>query len=253
MSFAFYNPTGGFFERVHPVSKLISLIAAFVPPFFGTEPVEILPYFALLFFAALLARAGSNIVRVYKLMIILFVMSIVLWTFFYKGQTPVYRIGPLVIMKESLLYGITIGIRLNCFVLAAIIFLTCTPIEDFTYGLSKLGIPFVVSFALTLAFRLTPLFIETGQAIVIAQRARGLDIDSGGILRRIRNYVPIIVPVLASGLRRADQLSVALESRGFGKSKKRSVVSEFPVTWRDYTLMSVIFMAGALMGLYRLA
>lgn len=53
MSLAFYHPTGGFFERVHPVSKLISLAAAFVPPFFGTEPVEVLPYLALLFLAAL--------------------------------------------------------------------------------------------------------------------------------------------------------------------------------------------------------
>ena len=135
--------------------------------------------------------------------------------------------------------------------LAAIIFLTCTPIEDFTYGLSKMGIPFVASFALTLAFRLTPLFIETGQAIVMAQKARGLNLDSGGVLRRIRHYVPIIVPVLASGLRRADQLAIALESRGFGKGKKRSVISRFPLTWRDYILLSVIFLAVALMGLNR--
>lgn len=250
MSLAFYHPTGGFFERANPVSKLVSLVAAFVPPFFGKMPVEVLPYFALLFSAALLARAGANLLRVYKLMILLFVMSVVLWTFFHKGQTPLYTIGPLVIMRESLLYGTTVGIRLNCFVLAAIIFLTTTPIEDFTYGLSKLGIPFVASFALTLAFRLTPLFIETGQAIVMAQKARGLDLDSGGALRRIRHYVPIIVPVLASGLRRADQLAVALESRGFGKGKSRSVVSEFPVTWRDCVLLSVTFLAGALMGLY---
>lgn len=251
MSLAFYHPTAGFFERANPVSKLIGLAAAFVPPFFADRPVEVLPYFGLLFSAALLARAGGNLVRVYKLMILLFVMSAVLWSFFYKGQTALCTLGPLVIMKESLLYGITIGIRLNCFVLAAIIFLTSTPIEDFTYGLSKLGIPFAVSFALTLAFRLTPLFIETGQAIVMAQKARGLDLDSGGILRRIRHYVPIIVPVLASGLRRADQLAVALESRGFGKGKKRSVVSEFRVTWRDYVLLSVVFLAGALMALYR--
>lgn len=251
MSLAFYHPTGGFFEGVNPVTKLISLVAAFVPPFFGGSPLEVMPYFGLLFSAALVARAGTNLLRVYKLMVLLFAMSIVLWSFFYRGETALCVIGPLVVTEESLMYGITIGIRLNCFVLAAIIFLTSTAIEDFTYGLSRLGIPFVASFALTLAFRLTPLFIETGQAIVLAQKARGLDLDSGGVLRRIRRYVPIIVPVLASGLRRADQLAVALESRGFGKSKKRSVVSEFPVTWRDYLLLSVTFAAGALMALHR--
>ena len=248
MRLAFYHPTGGFFERANPVSKLISLVAAFVPPFFGSEPGQVLPYFALLFFTALLAQAGKNLLRVCKLMIILFVMSVVLWTFFYAGCTPLYTVGPVVIMKESVLYGTTIGIRLNCFILAAIIFLTSTPIEDFTYGLSRLGVPFVASFALTLSFRLTSLFIETGQAIVIAQKARGLDLDSGGILKRIRRYVPIIVPVLASGLRRADQLAMALEARGFGKTKSRSFVSEFPITWRDYVLVSVILLTCAVMG-----
>lgn len=247
MTLAFYYHTQSFFERTHPVSKLIALIAAFVPPFFGKTPRQILYYFILMFLAALLARAFKNLLRIYKLMIILFIMSTLLWTFFYRGQTILFTFGPIAIMKESVLYAITIGIRLNCFLLAAIIFLTCTPIEDFTYALSKLGLPFVTSFALTLAFRLTPLFVETGQTIVIAQKARGLELDSGGLLRRIRNYVPVIIPVLVSGIRRADQLAIALESKGFGKTKKRSNVSEFHTTWRDFVLILTIFISGILM------
>jgi energy-coupling factor transport system permease protein len=133
-------------------------------------------------------------------------------------------------------------------VLAAVIFLTVTPTEDFTFALSRLGVPFVMSFALTLAFRLTPLFIETGQTIAMAQKSRGLDLDTGGILKRIRNHVPIVIPVLASGLRRADQLAVALESRGFGKEKKRTLLSEFSVTWRDGIMVSTVGLVGILMG-----
>ena len=249
MSLTFYSPSGGFFERVHPVSKLICLMASFVPPFLGNEPLEVFPYFSFLLLAAFFAQAGANLRRVYKLMIILFVMSIVLWAFFYRGKSALFTVGRIVIMKESLLYGVTTGIRLNCFILSAIIFLTSTPIEDFTYGLSKLGMPFAASFALTLSFRLTPLFMETGQAIVMAQKSRGLDLDSGGIIKRIRHYVPIIVPVLVSGLRRADQLAVALESRGFGKTKKRSAISEFPITWRDYVLISITLLICILTGL----
>jgi energy-coupling factor transport system permease protein len=247
MILTFYYRTQSFFERIHPVSKLIALLAAFVPPFFGKTPRQVLYYFILLLLAALLARAGKNLFRIYKLMIILFTMSTVLWTFFYRGQTILFDLGPVAIMKESILYGITIGIRLNCFVLAAIIFLTCTPIEDFTYALSKLGLPFVTSFALTLAFRLTPLFIEAAQTIVMAQKARGLELDSGGLLRRIRNYVPIIIPVLSSGIRRADQLAIALESKGFGKTKRRSNVSDFHTTWRDFILILTICISGILM------
>ena len=242
MSLTLYYSTGGFFERVHPVSKLICLATSFVPPFLVHEPLDLFAYFSFLILAVLLARAGKNLLRVYKLMIILFVMSIVIWAFFYKGKTIFLEVGGIHIMKESLLYGITTGFRLNCFMLSAVIFLTSTPIEDFTYGLSKMGIPFSVSFALTLSFRLTPLFWETGQSIVMAQRARGLDLDSGGLFKRIRHYVPVIVPILVSGLRRADQLAVALESRGFGRNEKRSVITDFQVTWRDYVLVFIVFL-----------
>ena len=56
------------------------------------------------------------------------------------------------------------------------------------------------------------------------------------------------IPVLASGLRRADQLAVALESRGFGKEKKRTLLSKFPVTWRDGIMVSTVGLVGILMG-----
>ena len=249
MSISFYRPTGGFFERIHPVTKLLCLLGAFVPPFFSQRPAAILPFFALLILAALFAGAAPNLRRVGKLMIALFVMSVVLWTFFQPGQTPLWTLGGYTIRRESVMFGLTIGIRLNCFVLAAVIFLTCTAIEDFTYGLSRLGVPFVFGFTLSLAFRLTPLFLDTGQTIVQAQQARGLDLNSGGPVTRIRRYVPVIVPVLVSGLRRADQLAVALESKGFGSGERRTARTRHSVGWRDLALALVTMGAGALVGL----
>jgi energy-coupling factor transport system permease protein len=240
MSFAFYRPTDRLFDKVHPVTKVLTLVAAFVPPFFGNNPVEVSTYLALLLFTGLYAGAGPNMWRFRKLMTLLFLMSAGLWAFFQPGATVLFSIGPIAAKQESLLYGITVGLRLNCFVLTAVTFLTCTKIEDFTYALSRLGLPFVASFALSLAFRLTPLFMEAGSTIVMAQKARGLDLDSGGPITRTRRYVPIIVPVLVSGLRRADQLAIALESKGFGRSRRRTVLSEFSFGWRDLLLMLVI-------------
>lgn len=237
MSVAFYRPTGGFFEKAHPVTKLICLVLAFVPPFMGNQPLQILPYFVLLLCLSIFSGAAPNLRRVAGLMFILFSMSVVLWTFFQKGQTALTTIGPVVIRKESLYFGITVGIRLCCFMTASVLFLTCTRIEDFTYGLSKLGMPFAAGFALTLAFRLTPLFLESGQTIVMAQKARGLDLDTGGLFSRIRRYVPIIIPILVTGLRRSDQLAIALESKGFGAKKQRTVLAEYPLTWRDGLLL----------------
>lgn len=249
MSLAFFRPTGGFFERAHPVTKLICLVVAFLPPFFGDRPQQVLPYFLLLFALCFPAGAWPNLRRVRNLMILLLVMSVVLWTFFYPGREAPLTVGPFRFHPDSLAYGATVGLRLVSFMLAAVIFLTSTRIEDFTYGLYRLGLPFVVSFALTLAFRLTPLFMETGQAIVTAQKARGLDLSSGGLVTRIRRHVPIIVPILASSLRRADQLAIALESKGFGRAQPRTTLAEYAVTWRDVLLLAATLVLTAFLGL----
>ncbi|MFP5212562.1 MAG: energy-coupling factor transporter transmembrane component T family protein, partial [Acidobacteriota bacterium] len=213
---------------------------AFVPPFLARTPVETLLYAVLLLASALPAGAWPNLRRMATIMAILFFMSAALWAILQKGATPLATLGPFTIYRESILFGVTVGLRLNCFAMAAVIFLTATRIEDFTYGLSRLGLPFAAGFALSLAFRLTPLFVETGQTIAMAQRARGLDLDRGGLLQRIRRYVPIIVPILANGLRRSDQLAIALESKGFGHSGKRTNLSDFAVSWRDFVLVAVL-------------
>ena len=231
MSPSFFRHTGGFFEQLHPASKLIALALAFIPPFFSSSALRVLPYFALLLLTALIAGAGPHVKRMAPVMSILFIMSLVVWSLFPAG--PVHPGDGLAGVR----YGAMIGIRLNCFVLATLLFLTCTRIEDVTQGLSTLGLPFSVSFTVSLAFRLTPLFMDTARAIALAQKARGLDLESGGPWTRVRRHVPIIVPVIVSGIRRADQLAVALESKGFGHPGPRTLCATYAVTWRDATLL----------------
>lgn len=240
MTLGFYRPTGSFFERVHPSSKLICLLLAFIPPFFSRNPLQVLPYFLLLMVVAPAVGAGPNLRRSGVIMLILFFMSVILWSIFQRGETRLFGLGPVAITREGVSYGLMVGLRLNCFVLAAVIFLTSTPLEAVAYGLSRLGLPFVVSFTISLAFRLTPLFLEAGRTIATAQKARGLDLDAGGPIKRLRRYIPIIVPVIVSGLRRADQLAIALESKGFGNSCKRSTLLEYRAGWRDLTLVCVL-------------
>jgi energy-coupling factor transport system permease protein len=243
VNLGFYRPTGGFLELVHPSSKLICLLLAFVPPFFSRGPLQVLPYFLLLLTAALATGAMPNLRRIGVIMLILFVMSVILWSIFQPGENRLFALGPIAITREGISFGLMIGLRLNCFVLAAVIFLTSTPIEAVAHGLSRLGLPFVVSFTVSLAFRLTPLFLEAGRTIVMAQKSRGLDLASGGPIKRLRLYIPIIVPVIVSGLRKADQLAIALESKGFGGKGKRTMLLEYSVGWRDLVLVLVLLAA----------
>src|SRR5206468_3908909 len=80
----------------------------------------------------------------------------------------------------------------------------------------------------TLAFRLVPVFFDAALAVVQAQRCRGLELGRGGIVARLRRFVPILVPVLIGALRRADRMAMALELRGFNSGRPRTTYLRAP-------------------------
>src|SRR5206468_961941 len=84
------------------------------------------------------------------------------------------------------------------------------------------GLPYTIGFTLTLAFRLVPVFFDAALSVVQAQRCRGLEFGRGGLVARLRRFVPIIVPVLIGALRRADRMAMALELRGFNSGRPRT-------------------------------
>jgi energy-coupling factor transport system permease protein len=114
-------------------------------------------------------------------------------------------------------YGVAMALRVIACLVFGLAFLSCTRTEDFALALRNLGAPQGVSVAVSLAFRLVPTLVGTARNVIEAQRARGVDPAAGNVFRRIRNYVPLITPVLAYALRGADMTAMALESRGLGR------------------------------------
>lgn len=167
-------------------------------------------------------------------------MCPVLWSFFIKGKTILWQYRFLSISKESLLYGLGMSFRLAMMIISGMIFISCTKVEEFTWGLHKLGLPFKVSFALSLAFRLVPTFIQTAQTITQAQLARGLDLDKGGFITKTKKYIPLIIPILAYAIKKTDLLAQALESKGFGNRGPRTHYLEFKTSIIDYLVVALL-------------
>jgi len=113
-------------------------------------------------------------------------------------------------------------------------------------ALRMLGLPFVFTFTLMLSFRLTPTFISTVGTIRDAQKARGHTIDRGNVIRRAIKHIPLIVPVILHALRATDILSMALESRAFGRKANRTSILRLTHSWRDplaYTVAGLVLAA----------
>jgi energy-coupling factor transport system permease protein len=227
MSLFLYSDHASFFHRRHPSAKIIGLLLCFVAALAFSHPLYLLLLVPVLVLPGLAAGVGTGLRRVGWLMATIGLMSFILWGIFYPGPAELHLFGPFRVGRSALLYGAGMAIRLNLMLFCGLVFLASTRVEEFTTGLTTLGVPYSVSFALGLSFRLVPIFTETAEIILEAQRSRGLDTEAGGPLRRIRTYLPLLVPVFASALRRTNQLAIALESKGFSAGRVRTSLREY--------------------------
>jgi len=130
----------------------------------------------------------------------------------------------------------------------SIFFLTTSP-DHLGLALEQSRIPYEFCFAFTTAVRFVPVLAEEAQTIMDAQKARGLELEKGNFLKRIRNYIPILIPLIISAIRRSLELAEAMESRAWGAIKKRTNLYRLSIRKGDVILIS-ISIAILVMGLY---
>ena len=207
-----------FFHRLDPRTKIFTLVAFFVIILYFEDPFWIAPLSLLVLAHGLASRSMANLRSIRYLLFVLAVSSIILWNLFANGKTPLFWI----IERESLSYSVGRTLILLSLVVEGVIFLSTTRQEEFTLGLIRLGLPYRVGFAVSTAFRMIPMIVASAYAVAQAQRSRGLDLDSGNIVNRVRKYLPLLVPVFLSMIRSTNTFVMALESRGFGARKSRT-------------------------------
>jgi len=118
----------------------------------------------------------------------------------------------------------TVALTLRFVVLVesfSVFFLTTSP-DHLGLALEQTHVPYEFVFAFTTAVRFVPVLAEEAQTIMDAQKARGLELERGNFLKRIRNYVPILIPLIVSAIRRSLELAEAMESRAWGATKNRT-------------------------------
>ena len=236
---------------LHPTVKLAGMICFFIAAFVSEQPLPLLALAAGV--AALLVSSGSlpNVYRLRVLFVMIFVMTFVVWSLFYGRGEPWVTVGPVGLSGEAFLYAFGMALKLTTFLAVGTLFLSTTKVEEFAYALTRLGLPYKLGFTMTLAFRLVPAFVESSFAVVQAQRCRGFDFDKGSLLQRLRKYVPVIIPVFIGALRRADNMAMALEARGFQKTTPRTFYQRYVFTRRDaLTLVFLIAVAAFYLWLW---
>jgi len=123
-------------------------------------------------------------------------------------------------------------------------FLTTSP-DHLGLALEQSRVPYEFCFAFTTAVRFVPVLAEEAQTIMDAQKARGLELERGGFMKRVRNYIPILIPLIVSAIRRSLELAEAMESRAWGASEERTNLYVLKMKRTDYALafISVLMLA----------
>jgi energy-coupling factor transport system permease protein len=231
-----------FVHRLHPTVKVLALFVMFWSVYWVDHPLALLPLALVMAALAEITGAWPNFYRLRWLFILVILTTTVAWMVFYRRGPALINLPLIHFSRASLVFGVGRGLKLAELLATSVLFLSTTKVEEFTAGLARLGVPYRVGFAITLSFRLVPLFIDAALTVVQAQRLRGYDFDQGGPLERVRRYVPVVIPVFMGALRKANSMAMALEARGFGMSRQPTSFIEYPVEPGDIAAVCVLFM-----------
>ncbi len=150
--------------------------------------------------------------------------SVIFLTITQKG-TPI--LGELFITRQAVEFSLTIYLRLIFMLLTVSTFIRTTSLDEIQALLFKLHFPYFFVLTMGFAFRFMPTWAEEAQRIREAQMVRGLDLNTGGFLRRYwKAVVPLVMPLLVSVLRRSVMFAVALEVRATFVQPRRTLMVE---------------------------
>lgn len=166
------------------------------------------------------------------LAIFIFIMNFV-FGYLYPGaflDPPVDTFSEhLYILERALALTLRFVVLVGSF---SVFFLTTSP-DHLGLALEQSHIPYEFSFAFTTAVRFVPVLAEEAQSIMDAQKARGLELERGNFIKRVKNYIPILIPLIVSAIRRSIELAEAMESRGWGAKETRTNLYILKLTKRD--------------------
>lgn len=162
-------------------------------------------------------------------------------TYFYFGY---FQIG-----LAGILNGLVYSLRLLLFIFGAIFLSLCVSPMELLDGVLKLSGPLkrlklpVEEFSLMsmISIRFIPLLLEEGANLKKAQMARGADFE-GNLIQRVRKTFPLLIPLFISSFRKADDLALALEARGFQSGEKRSSYLILKLKKEDYLFAAIIIL-----------
>ena len=245
VTFGQYYPVRSFVHNMDPRAKIVFVIAYIVAIFLADNFFGLAAVVLFLLLAVFLSRVPfGRVLRSVKMILFLVIFTAVLNLFFYTGESAYEPLAQWWIVRitwESVVNTVFLAVRLFLLVLGtSLLTLTTTPvsltdgIESLLKPLSFIKVPVhELALIMSIALRFIPILIDETNRIVSAQKARGADFDTGGLIKRAKAMIPVLIPLLVSAFRRADELGNAMDARCYRGAKGRTKYKKLTFSWRD--------------------
>jgi len=243
-----YIPGNSFVHRLDPRTKLIASIWFIILIFMASGWWTYALLIATVLVAARLSKIPINYyINGLKPLAFLILITVIFQLIFSQGDIVLFEWGWVRITQEGLLNAFAITIRFVLIVfMSTILTLTTTPlsiadgIEALLNPLKRFKVPVQeIALILSIALRFVPTLMQETEKIMNAQRARGVNFNTGNLLERMKKVVPLLIPLFISSIDRADQLAVAMTARGYRGGEGRTKLRQLTWTKNDSWTMGL--------------
>lgn len=255
-----YYPVDSPIHRMDPRTKLAGTLIYIVALFVAEGPLAYVLSAAFLLFVIKVSKVPLNyMARGLKPLLMILIVSAAFNLFLVDG-TPIVRIWKLTITWEGLLRAIYMSLRMIFLIMGSSLMTFTTTPNQLTDGLEtglgilkKVKVPVhEIAMMMSIALRFIPILVDETDKITKAQTARGADFENGKLVERIKNMIPLLVPLFISAFRRATDLAMAMEARCYRGGEGRTKMKPLQYTKLDIWGYGAAFAFLAVMILIRI-
>lgn len=231
-----YYPANSIIHRLDPRVKLMATVVFIVSVFLIHDLVGFLIATAALGACIWLSKVPVRyMLKGLKVIFIILIFTVLLNMMFTPGR-EIFRFYFIRVTWEGVILAGKTTMRLIYLIVGSTIMTLTTTPNHLTDGLEKALSPLKklrfpvheLSMTMSIALRFIPILLEETDKIMKAQQARCADFESGNLIHRVKNLIPVLVPLFISAIRRANDLAMAMEARcyhgGAGRTKMKPLI-----------------------------
>lgn len=243
-----YYPAKSLLHRLDPRMKVVLTAVFIVLIFLAKNAVSMALVLAFLGAAVGLSRVPLKmILRGLKAIVVIVLFTAVLNLFYVQGGKPLVDVWIIHITTKGVYTALFMAVRIMALIISSSLLTYTTTPTSLTDGLERLLSPLRylrvpvhdIAMMMTIALRFIPTLIDEVGRIMNAQKARGADLETGGLLQRAKALVPIFIPLFISAFRRAYDLAFAMDCRCYRGGEGRTRMKRMRLVFRDFAALLV--------------